>query len=498
MKHIILTYTFLSFFLYAFSKKVAAPKPYGVLPSERVLAWHETEFYGLVCFTTTTFQDKEWGYGDADPSILNPSAFDANQVASAAKSAGMNGLILVCKHHDGFCLWPTKTTEYNISKSPWKDGKGDMVREFSLACKKAGLKFGAYVSPWDRNSAEYGNPKYVEIYREQLREIYTNYGPLFISWHDGANGGDGYYGGTRETRKIDRTTYYGWDKLWGMTRELQPGAAIFSDIGWDVRWVGNEKGFAGETCWATFTPKGREVESKPGIGDSRYEEGETGHRDGKFWMPAECDVPLRKGWFYHQNEGKEVKPATQLFDLYCKSVGRGQCLDLGLAPDLRGILHEDDVASLINLGKLMGNTFARNLVKEGKITLSNIRGNDSQTYGAKNLLDNDRYSYWATDDKVKTPELILEFKNAISFNLIRIRENIKLGQRIDQIGVDVWANGNWKEVGQATSIGALRIIRLVNMETSTKVRLRIVNSAAAPCISEFGIYATPSVQSAGI
>jgi alpha-L-fucosidase len=283
-----------------------------------------------------------------------------------------------------------------------------------------------------------------------------------------------------------------------MTRELQPGAAIFSDIGWDVRWVGNEKGFAGETCWATFTPKGREVESKPGIGDSRYEEGETGHRDGKFWMPAECDVPLRKGWFYHQNEGKEVKPATQLFDLYCKSVGRGQCLDLGLAPDLRGILHEDDVASLINLGKLMGNTFARNLVKEGKITLSNIRGNDSQTYGAKNLLDNDRYSYWATDDKVKTPELILEFKNAISFNLIRIRENIKLGQRIDQIGVDVWANGNWKEVGQATSIGALRIIRLVNMETSTKVRLRIVNSAAAPCISEFGIYATPSVQSAGI
>ena len=472
-------------------KDVPAPKPFGVLPSERQLAWHETAFYAIVHLTPTTFQDKEWGYGEADPSIFNPSAFDANQIVESTKAAGMKGLVLVCKHHDGFCLWPTKTTSYNISKSPWKDGKGDMVREFRNACDKAGLKFGVYISPWDRHSAEYGNPKYVEIYREQLRELYTNYGNLFMSWHDGANGGDGYYGGANEIRQIDRTSYYGWDKLWKMTRELQSGACIFSDIGWDVRWVGNEAGFAGETCWARFTPKGREIESLPGNGISRYWEAEEGHREGKYWMPAECDVPLRSGWFYHKSSDNQVKTPYQLFDLYCKSIGRGQGLDLGLSPDLRGLLHDNDVAALKGMGELIEKTFAVNLARTGNISLSNIRGRDNRHFGMKNLLDTDRYSYWATDDSVTTPHLILEMKNSISFNIIKIRENIKLGQRIDQIGIDVWVNSAWHEVATATSIGALRIIRLPDYKTTTKLRLRVVRSAAAPCISEFGVYAEP-------
>ncbi len=231
--------------------QVTPPKPYGVLPSERQLQWHEKEMYVLVHFTPTTFENKEWGYGDADPSIFNPTQFDARQIVSAVRAGGFKGLILVAKHHDGFALWPTKTTTYNISRSPFRDGKGDMVKEFADACRAGGLSFGVYCSPWDRNSPVYGTPEYVSIYREQLRELYTNYGPLFMSWHDGANGGDGYYGGARTSRKIDRSVYYGWDTTWAMTRSLQPGAAIFSDIGWDVRWVGNERGEAAPTSWST-------------------------------------------------------------------------------------------------------------------------------------------------------------------------------------------------------------------------------------------------------
>ncbi|MEI7980815.1 MAG: alpha-L-fucosidase [Bacteroidota bacterium] len=482
----------LPFFLFSWSivvcQKVSAPQPYGLLPSERQLAWQKTGFYAILHFTPTTFENKEWGYGDADPSIFNPTSFDANQILSAVKAAGMKGIILVCKHHDGFCLWPTKTTGYNISKSPWKGGKGDMVREFRDACDRAGIKFGAYVSPWDRNNPEYGTKAYVDLYREQLYEIYTLYGGLFMSWHDGSNGGDGYYGGKRETRLINRATYYPWDSLWSMTRRLQPGACIFSDIGWDVRWVGNESGFAGETCWATFTPKGREVDTLAGIGDTRYWEGVEGHRNGKYWMPAECDVPLRSGWFYHPGGDSTVKSPAMLFDLYCKSVGRGQCLDLGLCPDTHGLLHEKDVASLEGFGKLLKSTFADNLAKKGKIRLSNVRGGDSKNYGAENLVDDDPYSYWATDDSVTTPSLILEMKMPVIFKIITIRENIKLGQRIGQVALDIRENDQWKEIAGATSIGALRIIRLTSAQTAAKIRMRVVRSAAPPCISEFGIY----------
>jgi alpha-L-fucosidase len=480
--------SFLITFNLVSSQVVPPPERYGPLPSERQLAWHETEFYGIIHFTPTTFENKEWGFGDADPAIFNPSSFDANQIVAVAKSAGIKGIVFVCKHHDGFCLWPTKTTDYNISKSPWKDGKGDMVREMKEACDKAGLKFGAYVSPWDRNNPAYGTAAYVEIYREQLREIYTNYGDLFMSWHDGANGGDGYYGGAREKRYIDRATYYGWDTTWAITRRMQPGACIFSDMGPDVRWVGNESGFAGDTCWATFTPKGVEDDNIPAIGNSRYWESVNGHRDGKYWMPAECDVPLRPGWFYHPEEDLLVKTPEELFDLYCKSVGRGQCLDLGLCPDTRGLLQDNDVKALKELGELIEMTFSQNLAYNGKITLSNIRGNDEESYGAGNLRDNDRNTYWATDDSVTSPGLILEFEKPRTFQIITVRENIRLGQRIDEIAIDTWKKDAWQEVARTSGIGALRIIRLAEAETSLKIRLRILRSAAPPCVSEFGIY----------
>ncbi|HBG71352.1 MAG: alpha-L-fucosidase [Bacteroidetes bacterium GWF2_43_63] len=471
-----------------FSQNNVEPAPYGPVPSERQLRWHETEFYAIIHFTPTTFENKEWGYGDADPSVFDPSDFDANQIVAAAQSGGMKGIVFVCKHHDGFCLWPTKTTDYNISKSPWKGGKGNMVLEFRKACDSLDMKFGAYVSPWDRNSQYYGKPEYVRIYREQLKEIYTGYGELFMSWHDGANGGDGFYGGAKEMRNIDRKTYYGWDSTWAITRSMQPMACIFSDAGWDVRWIGNENGIAGETCWATYSPHGSDDSERPVPGDTKYKEGITGHRDGKFWIPGECDVPLRPGWFYHSDQDNQIKSVEELKYIYLCSVGRGQCLDLGLSPDTRGQLHPNDVDTLTAFGKWLIETFNENLALDAKIFASNVRGKNNKKFGVQNLTDSSRYSYWATDDEIKEAELILSWKKAQTFNFITIRENIKLGHRIDSVAFDILENGAWSEVARITSIGALRIVELDKYYTTKKLRVRILKSAAEPCVSEIGVY----------
>jgi alpha-L-fucosidase len=468
--------------------QVKAPEPYGALPSERQLAWHEKEMYVLVHFTPTTFEDKEWGFGDADPAIFNPVQFDAGQIVKAARAGGFRGLVFVAKHHDGFALWPTATTLYNISKSPFRNGKGDMVDEFASACRNNGFSFGVYCSPWDRNNPAYGTAEYVKVYREQLRELYTRYGPLFMSWHDGANGGDGYYGGAREKRQIDRTTYYGWDTTWAMTRSLQPSANIFSDVGWDVRWVGNERGEAGETSWATFTPMPLPGKAKAGPGENRDDLNPTGTRNGKYWMPAECDVPLRKGWFFHPAENGTVKNAERLFDIYLKSVGRGSCLDLGLAPDTRGLLHENDVKALAEFGDLLRKAFSDDLAKKSAMRASNIRGGRKSPYDTKNLTDGDRYTYWSTDDGVTGPELVLEWKRPETFNLVKLRENIRLGQRIAAFEVDAWVDGAWVTAARGTSIGACRILKLDRDVTTTRCRLRITDSPVAVALSEFGIY----------
>ncbi|CAN5468009.1 hypothetical protein BH10ACI2_BH10ACI2_03120 [soil metagenome] len=467
------------------------PKPYGPVPTGPQLRWHEMEMYGLVHFGLNTFQDKEWGYGDADPTLFDPEKFDADQIVLAAKAGGLRGLILVAKHHDGFALWPTATTAYNISKSRWRNGKGDIVREFQLACKRHGLKFGVYCSPWDRNNEKYGTAEYVDIYREQLRELYKNYGDLFMSWHDGANGGDGFYGGKRETRKIDRTTYYGWETTWSITRRMQPGAVIFSDIGPDVRWVGNEAGFAAETSWATFSPVAPDGKGVAAPGFSKDDKAPTGDRDGKFWIPAECDVSLRPGWFYHASQDVKVRTAAQLYDLYFKSVGRGADLDLGLAPDKRGTLHENDVKSLREFGALLTQTFAINLAKNAIVEASNVRGNRLSLFGAKRLLDNDRYSYWATDENVTSSSVIFDLRQQKTFRIIRLRENIKLGQRIEAFSVDAMLNGEWKEIAAETSIGANRLIRLPVNVTTQKVRLRITKSPVSIALSDFGLFAEP-------
>ena len=284
----------------ACAKEKVAP----LLPAPTVgqLAWHDMEMYAFVHFTINTFTGKEWGYGDEKPELFNPSDFDADDLVKTLADAGFKGVVLTCKHHDGFCLWPTKTTRHSVASSPWKNGKGDVVKDVSRACKKYGLKFGVYLSPWDRNASSYGTPEYIRMYRRQLKELATGYGPLFLAWFDGANGGDGYYGGAREKRSIDRSTYYQWKTTWGELKKLQPKAVIFSDVGPDVRWVGNESGYAGYPCWATYTPVPLQAGTEPSPGTVRYQLGVEGTVDGKYWIPAEVDVSIRPGWFWHDHE----------------------------------------------------------------------------------------------------------------------------------------------------------------------------------------------------
>ena len=465
------------------SNVVPPPQPYGPVPAERQLRWHEMEFYGFLHFTVNTFTDKEWGYGDEDEKVFNPTDFDADQIVLVAKRAGMKGLILTAKHHDGFCLWPSRYTEHSVKNSPWKGGHGDVVKEISTACRRHGLKFGVYLSPWDRNHKDYGRPEYVTYYRNELRELLTNYGDIFTVWFDGANGGDGFYGGAREKRQIDNRIYYDWDHTWQIVRELMPGAVMFSDAGPDFRWVGNESGIAGDPCWATLNAAGR----YPGGSSAHLNSGE---RPGTHWLPAECDVSIRPGWFYHASEDAQVKTPRALLDIYYKAVGRGACLNLNLPPDRRGRIHEDDIRSLTEFRRILDATFSKDLARGAKLTASNTRGGAKQ-FAAVNLLDHKRDTYWCTDDNVATPELVLAFGKPITFNVGSLREYLPLGQRVDGFALDQFKNGQWVEFAKGTSIGNLRLVRGDNI-TTEKVRLRITQSPVCPALAELGLYAEPA------
>ena len=362
-----------------------------------------------------------------------------------------------------------------------------MVRELSDACRKHGLKFGTYLSPWDRNSKEYGKPEYVTYYRNQLRELLTNYGDVFEVWFDGANGGDGYYGGARETRKIDNRTYYDWPNTWQVVRDLMPGAVLFSDAGPDVRWVGNERGVAGDPCWATLDL------TKPGRQPGGSSQGLTaGERPGTAWVPAECDVSIRPGWFYHAAEDEKVKTPGQLLDLYYQSVGRGASLNLNVPPDRRGQLHDPDVKSLREFGRVLRETFATDLARGAVATAANVRGNDP-AFAANHVNDGDRATYWATDDDVTASELVLDLGKPgkpVTFNVVRLREYLPLGQRVEGFALDRWAEGRWEEMARGTSIGNCRLVRGKPV-TTDKVRLRITAAAACPAIAELGLFAEP-------
>ena len=459
------------------------PAPYGPVPTARQLAWHQLERYAFIHFTVNTFTDREWGNGDEPEKIFNPTDFDAEQIVGTVKEAGLRGLVLTCKHHDGFCLWPSKYTEHSVKNSPWHNGKGDVVKEISDACRRHGLKFGVYLSPWDRNHKDYARPEYITYYRNQLRELLTNYGPIFELWFDGANGGDGYYGGARQRRNIDNRTYYDWENTWKIVRQLQPQACMFSDGGPDIRWIGNESGFAGETCWATVTRAG----TFPGHAD-----GHTlvqGQRNGADWMPGEVDVSIRPGWFYHAREDQQVRSPGNLLKIYYESVGRGANLILNLPPDRRGRIHDSDVKSLREWRRLLDATFAKDLAQGATATASNTRGND-ETFAATHVIDGKPETYWATDDTVTTPELVLDLGKQVTFNVARVREYLPLGQRVDAIAVDAWDGSHWQPFATATSVGNQRLLR-GKIATTNKVRLRVTKAAACPAISEFGLFLSP-------
>jgi alpha-L-fucosidase len=471
------------------ARKVPPPQSYGAIPSGPQIAWHRMEYTAFLHFTVNTFTDKEWGYGDEDPNIFQPARFDADAIAIALQSAGVAGFILTCKHHDGFCLWPTKTTDHSIRGSSWKGGQGDIVRELSDAARRAGLKFGVYLSPWDRNNPLYGTPGYLDIYRRQLTELLTQYGPIFEVWHDGANGGDGYYGGAREKRTIDKRTYYDWLKTWDLVRKLQPQAVIFSDVGPDIRWVGNERGIAGDPCWAAYDPVAADG-GPASPGDVRERESPTGTRHGSHWLPAECDVSIRPGWFWHEAENARVKTPAQLIDLFYKSVGRGANLLLNVPPNRQGRLQEEDVNSLQGLRRYVQATFGDDLAAGAKISASNVRGKEAM-YGPENLVDGHPDTSWATDDDVHVADAVLDFKRGVTFSVIAVKEDIRYGQRVDSFAVERWNGGTWEAVAQGTSIGPRRYLRLDKPVTASRVRLHVTQASASPVLSQFSLFSEP-------
>jgi alpha-L-fucosidase len=445
------------------------------------MKWHEMEMNAFVHFSINTFTDKEWGYGDESPSLFNPTQMNAEQWTDLFRKVGFKGLILTSKHHDGFCLWPSSLTNHSIKRSNYKNGNGDIVKEVSDACRKHGIKFGIYLSPWDRNHRQYGQPEYVEYYRGQLKELFTKYGPVFEMWFDGANGGDGFYGGARETRRIDGKTYYDWPRTLSMVREFEPKVIFFSDAGPDVRWCGNEKGIAGITNWNTITPDTLYA-GKPHIEKLLNEGSENGTR----WIPSEVDVSIRPGWFYHQKEDSLVKTPEKLFEIYLSSVGRGSTLLLNIPPDRRGLIHEADQHALTNFRKILNRSFANNLAKGGNVEASSVRGK-SKGFAAAKAIDGNKETYWSLDDDVTTGWISVSLKNRSTVTFVLIQEYIKLGQRVKEFSVEVFDGKNWKSVADGTTIGYKRIVR-IEPTSAEKVRLNIKSSKACPLISNMEVY----------
>lgn len=470
------------------------PKPFGPIPNANQLRWQQMEYYAFIHFSTNTFTDQEWGYGmPEDAALFNPTDLDCDQWARVCKQAGMKGIIITAKHHSGFCLWPTETTSYSVKNSPWKNGKGDIVGDLAKACKKYGLKLGIYISPWDRNNASYGildadgSAPYVKnVFRKQIEECLTRYGDIFEIWFDGANGGDGYYGGAKTTRRIDRTTYYDWKNTYSMIRKLQPQIVIWNDNGdrADLRWVGTEAGYVGETNWSLLNAKGDVPENM-----LRY-----GVEDGDSWVPGEVNTSIRPGWFYHEYEDSRVKTLPQLMNTYYHSIGRNGTFLLNFPIDKTGRIHETDEKASLALSKAMKEAFAINLAGQKKATATNERGEDNRFAAAK-VLDNNKDTYWATDEGIKSASLTIDLGRPTTFNSFLVQEYIPLGQRVRAFSVEALINGEWKQLDKQTTIGYKRILRFTTV-TATKVRLNILDAKASPLITAIGIYNAPQILTA--
>ena len=446
--------------------------PCGPLPNANQLRWQDMEMYAFIHYSLNTYTDQEWGFGNEDPQLFNPSDLDCKQWARVCKQAGMKGIIFTAKHHCGFCMWPSAYTEYSVKNAPWKDGKGDVVRELADACREEGLEFAVYLSPWDRNHPEYGRPEYVTYFRNQLRELLTNYGDIFEVWFDGANGGDGWYGGANETRKIDRTTYYQWPETYKMIRELQPKCLIWndgSDRG-DLRWVGTEAGNVGETNWSLLYHDG----------DVPYQMLHYGVEDGDVWCPGETNTSIRPGWFYHDAENEHVKSLSKLMDTYYKSVGRNSTLLLNFPIAPNGRIHPNDSLRGIAFKKMIDEVFKTDLVATAKTT---TQGN----------------------------ETIIYFNKPTTFNRFLVEEDIAQGQRVKKFSLEALVDGQWQplkdelverlRVGEQssgkngdglTTIGHRRIICFPTVKAS-KLRFTIIDAKCEPIIKKIGVYLAPEL-----
>jgi alpha-L-fucosidase len=469
------------------SGKVLPPDPILPVPEPKQVEWQQMETYAFIHFGLNTFNDREWGYGDTDPKVFNPTNLDCDQWAQTLVKAGMKGVILTAKHHDGFCLWPFEGTEYSIKNSPWKNGKGNVVKELSEACKKYGLKFAVYLSPWDRHQANYGTPEYLPYFYAQLHDLLTNYGPVFEVWFDGANGGDGWYGGAKDIRTIDRKNYYNYPRIYEMLDSIQPQAIIFSDGGPGCRWVGNEKGFAGATNWSFL----REGEVHPGY-EKSYEL-QYGHADGNQWVPAECDVSIRPGWFYHPEEDDRVKSPDQLVDLYYRSVGHNATLLLNFPVDRRGLIHPVDSANAVRFHEMIQQQLKTNLVAGMTPKVSNERGGD---FVASALTDDNFDTYWATEDGVTTADIEFSFDTPTRMNRMMLQEYIPLGQRVKAFVVEYLDKDTWLPVKlneETTTIGYKRLLRFETVETKG-IRIRITDARGPLCLSNVGVYDAGNVS----
>ena len=447
------------------SAQTVAKTTYGPVPNENQLRWQEMEMYAFIHYSLNTYTDQEWGYGNEDPNLFNPSHLDCRQWARVCKQAGMKGIIFTAKHHCGFCMWPSAYTEYSVKNSPWKNGKGDVVKELAEACREEGLQFAVYLSPWDRNHKDYGKPEYVTYFRNQLRELLTNYGDIFEVWFDGANGGDGWYGGANETRRIDGKTYYDWAETFQMIRELQPHAVIWNDGGdrGDLRWAGTEAGNIGETNWSMM----------PGKGDTPYHMLHYGVEDGDVWCPGETNTSIRPGWFYHETENEHVKSLSKLMDTYYKSIGRNSCLLLNFPIAPNGRIHPTDSLRGIAFKQMIDESFRDNLVLP---SATPQRENGVVCY-------------------------TLDIKEGESFNRFVAEEDIRYGQRVKKFSLEALVDGQWQplkdelvENGDGlTTIGHRRIICFPTVK-ATKLRFTITASRAEPVIKKLGVYHAPELS----
>ncbi|WP_019989670.1 alpha-L-fucosidase [Rudanella lutea] len=456
------------------SAQAPAPAPYGALPKARQLQWHKLKYYAFVHFNMNTFTDEEWGHGTETPDTFNPTQLDCRQWARVAKQAGMEGIVITAKHHDGFCLWPSEYTKHSVKYSKWRNGKGDVLKDLSAACKEYGLKFGVYLSPWDRNHPAYGTPEYNEIFKKTLKEVLTQYGEVFEVWFDGANG-EGPNG---------KKQVYDWPGFIATVRQYQPNAVIFSDAGPDIRWVGNENGYAGETNWGTLNRD----KVYPGYPD--YWELTPGHEDGTHWVPTEVNCSIRPGWYYHASEDNKVKSLEHLVDIYYSSIGRNGNWLLNLPVDRRGLVHENDVKALMDL-KAYTDKATVNLASNKPVTASTVF-NKTARFAPRNVLDASRDTYWAAAEGSKQATLDIDLGSPTTLNRLLIEEYLPLGQRVKKFSVAALQNGSYQTIAQGTTIGNRRILRFPTL-TTARIRVSIDEAKATPLIRHIELYNAPEL-----